>query len=118
MANALKTLEQTIGMEDLFALGGFVEETARKTIKEAWDKALPDIAVQMGAGHRRASSLGELSQIISETIATYKDDSEKEELYLLLMDKAEAYFINQHKEESEPDVIDDEMLQRIIFTED
>ena len=118
MANAQKMLEQTIGMEDLFALGGFVEETARKNIKEAWDKALPDIAVQMGAGHRCASSLGELSQIISEIIAAYKGDSENEDLYFLLMDKAEDYFTNQQKEEMEPDVIDDEMFQRMIFSED
>ena len=101
MANALKALEQIIGMEDLFALGGFVEETARKTIKEAWDSALPEIAVQMGAGHWRASSLGKLSQIISETIAAYKGDSEVEDLYLVLMDKAEAFFANQQKGKEE-----------------
>lgn len=115
MVNTPKALEPIIGMEDLFALGGFVEEIARKTIKEAWDRALPEIAAQMGAGHRRVSSLCELSQIISETIEAYQGDSEVEDLFLVLMDKAEAYFANQPKGEMEPDGIDEKMFQRKVY---
>ncbi len=92
MSDAEILLEQTKGMEDLFVLGGFIEETARKTIKEAWINALPDIAVRMGAGDKRMSFLDNLAHSILKTIATYKEGSENEDLYLLLMDKAEAYF--------------------------
>ncbi len=117
MTNAQKKLEQSIGMENLFTLGGFIEETARKIVKESWENALPYIAMQMGAGHMCAASLGDLYQTISEIIAAYKDDSEKKDLYLTIMDEAKAYFSNHKEVDMESDQIDDEMFPRMNFSE-
>ena len=113
-----KELEQTIGMEDLFVLGGFIEDALRKTIKEAWMAALPVIAPKMGAKPWEDHSLGRLCEIISGMIASYKPGPENEDLYHMLMDTAETYFANCRAEEAEEDEFEDETYLKMANSED
>lgn len=115
---ALKELEKTIGMEDLFALGGFIEETARKIIMEEWDKALPFFADREGLSYRRNEVLRELSPIISEMITFYNDEPEKKDLYWAIMDEVETYINSIKEEEPEPDSTDYEPFQRFSILSD
>ena len=115
MNKAFAELEKTIGMEDLFALGGFVEETAQKNIKEAWDNALPFFAEREGLSYRGNEVSRELSPIISEMITFYNDDPEKKDLYWAIMDEVESFINSIKEEEPEPDNTDYDPYQRRSF---
>ena len=109
-------LEETIGMEPLLTLGGFVETTARKIIKTAWENALPMIAVQNGASPWDAASEVTISKIISDMIEAYKYVPGNEGLYSQLMEVAEDFFAAEQAEEPEPD--EEDMNQRMVNSEE
>ena len=101
--DALEALEMTAGIEELFSLGGFIEECTRKMIKKAWDNALDSIAKKMEVPYIPKSSMNELSKKIAEAVDDYKADPESEELYLSLMDMAEAHFVAFREEDAKED---------------
>ncbi len=93
MSKAQEEIEQVIGMEDYFALGGFIEEYARQAVKKAWLTNLYMVVKQVGPWMAEPPSHDDLSKVISDTIDSYKG-SEEEDLYSILMDIVEAFVAN------------------------
>lgn len=105
MSKSQSELEQTIGMEDLFSLGGFVEEIARGIIKEKWAAVLPTMAWDLGA-KRYVNSFDQPNQILFEIVDNYDANSSEDSLYQLVQDRLEDYFLALKNETSDYDADD------------
>ncbi len=104
MSETLKP-EQIIGMEELFSLGGFIEKTVRTTLKKAWKTGVRNAVFVHGmVGNEKAETY--LYKQITNEIATYKNEPDKEDLYTRITNMLDAFFEDQL--EAEVDESDDE----------
>ncbi len=92
-------LEETIGMESLFPLGGFIEETVKDAIKAAWKLALQERCRSPYVLRQIRNSQSDLITIVNETIDNYRSTPDEEGLYFIIQDKVDDYFT---KMESNP----------------
>ncbi len=104
MSETLKA-EQLIGMEELFSLGGFIEKTVRTTLEKTWKTRVQNVVYVHGmVGNEKAERY--LYKQITNEIATYKNEPDKEDLYTRITNMLDAFFEDQL--EAEVDESEDE----------
>lgn len=104
--NAQNALDQTIGMEELFLLGGFVEEATRTLIKDKWEAVIPYMATNLGVNKYDGHPYDESKKIICEIVDNYDVSSSEDSLFQLIKESLEEYFLAVAAEE--PDYDDDD----------